>query len=174
VVVFSHDDRLAESLRRQGLPARVVSVARRGDSRVELTSTLDPVTQAIDDARALAMTDELPPAAARRVVPGFCRLALEAACTEVVRRRRLASAVAHAEVEAELLAADRLTKRMALALHGDAARTASIRDDIASRFGPTAVEVIHRVNKGSHVGDGNDLKGLVANTERVARDSERR
>lgn len=170
VVVFSHDDRLPESLRRQRIPARVVSVARRADSCVEISPTLDPVTQAIDDARALAMTDQLPAEAARRVVPGFCRLALEAACTEVVRRRQLAAGVPHADVEGQLLAADRLTKRMALAMHGDAERTASIMSDISSRFGRTAADVVNRVNKGSHHGDGGDLKGLVANTERVAND----
>jgi hypothetical protein len=116
------------------------------------------------------MTDQLPAEAARRVVPGFCRLALEAACTEVVRRRQLAAGVPHADVEGQLLAADRLTKRMALAMHGDAERTASIMSDISSRFGRTAADVVNRVNKGSHHGDGGDLKGLVANTERVAND----
>lgn len=173
VIVFSHDDRLPESLRRQSIPARVLTVGRRADSRVGISPTLDPVNQAIDDARALAMTDELPLEAARRVVPGFCRLALEAACTEVVRRRQLAAGMPHAEVEAQLLAADRLTKRLALALHGDAKRTASIMNDVSSRFGRTAAEVVNRVNKGSHQGDGGDLKGLVANTERVAHDLRR-
>jgi hypothetical protein len=78
--------------------------------------------------------------------------------------------VPHADVEGQLLAADRLTKRMALAMHGDAERTASIMSDISSRFGRTAADVVNRVNKGSHHGDGGDLKGLVANTERVAND----
>ena len=170
VVVFSHDDRLPASVRRQGIPARVVEVARRSDSRVELRAALDPVAQAVDDAMALAMTSDLPEPAARRVVPGLCRLALEAACTEVVRRRELAAGVAHADVEARLLAADKLTKKLALALHGDSERTASINDDMAKRFGRTSVEVLRRANRGSHDGDGGDLVGLVRNTERVAKD----
>ncbi len=170
VIVFSHDDRLRESLHRQQIPARVVSVTRRTNSHVAVEPTLDPVTQAIDDARALAMTSELPTSAARRVVPGFCRLALEAACMEVVRRRDLSAGIPHAAVEARLLAADRLSKRMALALHGDAKQTASIMDDVERRFGRSAADVVRRANKGSHQGDDGDLKGLVDNAERVARD----
>ncbi len=94
------------------------------------------------------MTSELPAGAAARVVPGFCRVALEAACADVVRRRDLAAGMPHAEVEGRLLAADRLTKRMALALLGDAERTASIMDDVERRFGTSAREVVRRDQQG--------------------------
>ena len=41
-----------------------------------------------EDARAMALTDDIPARAAARAVPLFCRLSIEAACTEAVRRRR--------------------------------------------------------------------------------------
>ena len=34
-----------------------------------------------------------------RVVPGFCRAAIEAACIEVIRRRRTGQGERHADVE---------------------------------------------------------------------------
>ncbi len=71
-----------------------------------IEQTLTPLTQALDHLRqaaatklaeredawrshalALAKTDDLPPDIARRVIPGLCREALEAACMETVRRR---------------------------------------------------------------------------------------
>jgi hypothetical protein len=56
---------------------------------VELRQTTDPVSSLIDDARAVALTENLPQDVASRV-PGFCRSAVEAACMESVRRRRRA------------------------------------------------------------------------------------
>lgn len=174
VIVFSHDDRLPESVRRQQIPARVLQVQRRSDSRVDVQVALDPIGQLIDDAKALANTDDLPAAAARRVVPGFLRAALEAACNDAIRRRDLAAGVPHAEVEATILAADALTKRLALALHGDSSKHTSVMNDIQTRFGKSKADVIRRVNKGSHEGDEGDLWGLALNAEAARSRSHRR
>ena len=54
VVVFTHDDRLPEAVRRLGLPARMLKVTRRADSVVEVLEARDPVSGYLDDARALA------------------------------------------------------------------------------------------------------------------------
>ena len=99
VVVFTHDDRLPEAVRRLDIAADIVEVTRREGSVVELRRALDPVGRYLEDALAVAGTAELPASAAAHVVPGLCRLALEAACMEVVRRRRLARGEAHADVE---------------------------------------------------------------------------
>jgi len=72
VIVFTHDDRLPAAMRRLQVDARVISVTRRPKSKVELRVTMDPVTAAIDDARAVAATEGLPAEVSRRVVPGFC------------------------------------------------------------------------------------------------------
>ena len=61
--------------------------ARQSGSEVACRTTGDQVTQYLNDARALQRIDDLPPGAAARALPLFCRLAMEAARTEVVRRR---------------------------------------------------------------------------------------
>ncbi len=102
VVVFTHDDRLPEAIRRLDIAATVIEVTRREGSVVEPRRSKDPVSRYIEDAMALAYTDDLPPEVARRVVPGLCREALEAACMEAIRRRRIGRGEPHAEVEALL------------------------------------------------------------------------
>lgn len=170
VIVFTHDDRLPESVRRQQIPARVLEVHRRTNSRVEVRAALDPVGQLIDDAKALAKTENLPEAVARRVVPGFLRAALEAACNDAIRRRDLAAGIPHAKVEQRIVDADALTKRLALLLHGDVNKHTSVLADVERRFGRSKTDVLRRVNKGSHEGDAGDLWGLVLNTELLARE----
>ena len=53
----------------------------------------------LDDAMALACTDDLPKIGRERVVPNLCRMSLEAACMDVVRRRRLQNGDSHASIE---------------------------------------------------------------------------
>ncbi len=60
VVVFTHDDRLPEAVRRLAIPATVIEVMRREGSAVELRTAKDPVSRYIEDAMALALTDGLP------------------------------------------------------------------------------------------------------------------
>ena len=102
VVVFTHDDRLPEAIRRLDIDATVIEVTRREGSVVEPRRSKDPVSRYIEDAMALAYTDDLPAEVARRVIPGLCREALEAACMEAIRRRRIGRGEPHAEVEALL------------------------------------------------------------------------
>ena len=99
VIVFTHDERLPEAARRLGLDATVFEVTRRPESVVEVRVALDPVERYIDDARALVRSEDVPTQVVERVVPGFCRHALEAACMQAIRRRRLAAGSSHADVE---------------------------------------------------------------------------
>ncbi len=122
VLVFTHDDRLPEAVRRLDIAADIIEVTRRDRSLVETRRCLDPVGRYLEDALAVAGTAELPATAAAEVVPGLCRLALEAACMEVVRRRRLSRGEAHAEVERSLSDAGELRRLAALALFDDAER----------------------------------------------------
>ena len=126
VVVFTHDDRLPEAVRRLGLPARILKVTRRADSVVEIGESRDPVSGYLDDARALLKTDELPASVRARVVPGHCRLALEAACMTAVRQRRLRAGARHQEVEELLAAHPKLYARMALAIFDDAEKASEV------------------------------------------------
>src|SRR5215207_4851346 len=89
VIVFTHDERLPEAVRRLGIASTIFSITRRPLSVVEVRTALDPVRAYIEDALALVYTKDLPKDVSRRLVPGFCRSALEAAFTIVVRRRQL-------------------------------------------------------------------------------------
>ena len=83
VVVFTHDDRLDEGVRRLGFKATVIQVVRREGSVVEVRKRLDPVSRNLDVAWAVAKDASLPPMLGQQIVPGFCRAAIEAACTKV-------------------------------------------------------------------------------------------
>ncbi len=168
VVVFTHDDRLRDSLARLGIAARVIEVTRREGSQVELREARDPVGRYVEDAVALAKTRELPEAAARRVVPGLCRLAVEAGCKEAVRRRRLMRGERHAEVEELLDRHDRLTSVVALALFDDPERTGDVYRHL-NQYGKWAGDALRACNEGAHEGHGGELLPLVQDVEKLAR-----
>jgi hypothetical protein len=107
---------------------------------------------------AVAHTDGVPPEAARRVIPGLCRLAIEAACMEAVRRRRLAHGERHADVE-DLLAA--------LALFDDPARAADVLPQL-NKHGREVADVFRMVNEGAHQEFRGDTVDLVRGAERLA------
>ena len=65
----------------------------------EVRHALDPVKRYLNDAFAVAKTAGLPAQAAKRVIPGLCRLGVEAACMEAVRKRRLGKGENYAAVE---------------------------------------------------------------------------
>ena len=164
IVVFTHDDRLPESVRRLGIEADMISVTRRSNSVVEMRKTKDPVAGHIDDAFTIVLTKEMDDDVKRRVVPGFCRSALEAACVAVIRKRRLTKGVAHAEVEDELSAGKKLTHFAALALFDDSNRTGDVMSKL-NQYGGWAGDLFKALNKGTHDSHGGDLKTLVRNTE---------
>ena len=87
VIVFTHDERLPEAVRRLGIKSTILSITRRPKSVVEVRTALNPVQAHITDALALFHTTDLPTNVVRRLVPGFCRSALEAAFIALMRRR---------------------------------------------------------------------------------------
>jgi hypothetical protein len=150
VVVFTHDDRLPEAVRRLDIPAEIIEVTRRDASVVELRRALDPVGRYLEDALAVASTSELPSSSAARVVLGLCRLALEAACMEMVRRRRLGRGEAHAEVERTLAGAGRLTQLAALALFDDVEREGDALPRIDREAGSPMADAFRRCDEETH------------------------
>ena len=149
VVVFTHDDRLPEAVRRLDIPAEIVEVTRRDASVVELRRALDPVGRYLEDALAVAGTADLPPPAVGRVVPGLGRLALEAASMEVVRRRRLGRGEPHAGVERALTDAGRLVRLLALALFDDVERGKDVLPRLETEVGSAAAETVRRCDEGA-------------------------
>jgi DNA repair exonuclease SbcCD ATPase subunit len=167
VVVFTHDDRLPQAARRLAIEATVIEVTRREGSAVELRRAKDPVARYIEDALALAKTDSLPEEAARRVIPGLCRLALEAACTEAIRRRRLTRGEPHAAVE-DLLAGLSGTKSLAaLALFDDEKRAGDVLGRL-NKEGREVADTFRAVNEGAHEALPGPPLDLVRSTEKLA------
>jgi hypothetical protein len=167
LVVFTHDDRLSEAVRRLGIEATVIEVTRRGQSAIELRPGLDPVERYLEDARAVALTHGLPEPALRRVVPGLCRMAIEAACAEAVRRRRLARGDGHAAVEDALRALHGTRAWAAMALFDTTDRT----DDVLSALnkeGREVADVFREVNKGAHEGMTMEPKLVVRSVGKLS------
>ena len=170
VMVFSHDDRLPSAIRQLQIPATIVSVTRRSKSRVELKKSLDPIEAAIEDARALELSDGLPERVQRQVVPGLCRQAIEAACLESGRRRLLAAGMSLDDCEAMWAATDRLLPRIAIALYGDPDRAGDAYGTLNNKFGRMAADTVRACNEMAHSGApaGTDLKDLIFRSESLA------
>lgn len=159
VVVFTHDDRLRDAVRRLQIEARVLSVQRSDGSRVRLSVDSDPVTTFLDHASTVAKYGAVPTKLAARVVPSYCRWAVEAACVDAVRRRDLGTR-SHDEVDRDLAKADKLRDKLRLVLGGG--------DSLDARLFPGADEVVLRLNHGTHQGDDGDLKDLIVQSRKLA------
>ena len=170
VVVFTHDERLPEAVRRLNIDATVLGVTRRPLSKVEVKPLLDPVNRYIEDARALLKEPTLPDEVARRVVPGFCRHAIEAGCATAVRRRRLARGDRHVDVEAALTGARRLYSQMSLALYDEPDRGGDVLSTVRAKWGAQRVDAVRAANAGSHEKVDCDLHDLVTHSAVLARE----
>jgi len=166
VLVFTHDDRLPDAVRRLGLPARILEVTRRPGSVVEVRPALAPVERQLKDAEALCADDALPEAVAARVIPGLCRLAVEAAFIDAIRRQQLRAGRRHAEVEADIEAADKLSKKAALAMFGDASQGGRVLPRLDS-WDHGAASTYKAVNKGAHDPHRGALRGLIHQTRKL-------
>jgi hypothetical protein len=169
VVVFTHDDRLPEAVRRLSLPARVLKVTRRAESVVEVREALDPMSGYLADARAVLKTGDLPNEVKGRVVPGFCRMALEAACITAVRERRFRKGARHHEVDALLAEHAKLFPLMALTLFDDGLRTGEVLTRLNTKVGRWAGDALTACNVGAHEHFDGDLEGLVSDVDKLAR-----
>ncbi len=168
VIVFTHDDRLPEAVRRLGIDATVWEVARREGSVIELRACLDPVRRYLDDAHALARAEsDLPARVARHVVPSLCRSALEAACAEAVKRRRLGRGERHADVDALLEAVTSPAQWVALALLDDPGRAAE-GHDLLGDLAPRASATFDACSADMTDPYSGDLPGLVRDARLLA------
>ena len=159
VVVFTHDDRLPEAIRRLNINAQVLQVNRRSKSRVAVAESLTPIRRYLDDAKLMAKSADITDEVRQRVVPSLCRDAVEAACAEVVRGKAVADGRPAVEVDDELREVRTLRGQLALALIGDAGAHDALTDALKQRIGPDAPGLVFALNKGAHGEyDGSPLK----------------
>ena len=168
VVVFTHDDRLPQAMRHLQIPATVIEVMRRPGSVVETRRALSPVEGYVKDAHAIRKTSNLPEEVKRRVIPGFCRSAVEAACMDVVRRRRLKRGDTHQAVEDLLAEQKTLNTLMALTLLDDGEKGSEALRSLNKKFGSWAGDVFKMVNSGAHEAHDGDLEFLAKQSELLA------
>jgi len=168
VIVLSHDDRLPEAIRRLGVEARFIDVSRRANSVIEFRKITGPMELLFDDARAVANTPQVPDAMKNRLVGGFCRSAIEAACMQAIRARRIGRGEAHGDVEVLLNDLDRLRALVSMALF-DKVDAAKVDARLGNAIGRRAKDALDVCNEGSHDALDVDLLTLIRDAEELAR-----
>lgn len=160
LVVFTHDSRLPEAVARLEIDASVLEVVRAEQSVVTIRPSSDPIIRYLDDAYAVARSDELPLEIQAPVVAELCRSALEAAFGRIVWRTRLAKGARHVDIEDALAKAKRTTTLAALALFDDIGRGGDVMGRI-NRYGRRFGDAFKVCREGVHNGSVPDLAGLV-------------
>ncbi|MEV7803276.1 AAA family ATPase [Microbispora sp. NPDC088329] len=147
VIVFTHDTRLPQAIRRLGIEATILEVSRGERSEIDIAVDLDPVERALREARGVALNPRLPRDVGQTVLPGLCRVALETAFVEAARRRLLSEGVDYTVTERDIADARSTAEIAALALGVP-------REDVPAqldhRFGDWAGAVYRACNQGSH------------------------
>ncbi|MBF6318120.1 AAA family ATPase [Nocardia cyriacigeorgica] len=169
VIVFTHDLRLPEAVRRLQIPATVLDVQRRERSVVEVRVSIDPVRRYIDDARALSLTRNLPRAEADEMIALCCRLAIESAATTKVRRVLGEHGFRQSDITEQLERAERTVQKLALAVFYDRTRESDVLAHLDKELAPWASEVVRTCNSGAHGCTREELGDLVNRAERIAK-----
>ncbi|MBK7402685.1 MAG: hypothetical protein IPJ34_42275 [Myxococcales bacterium] len=105
---------------------------------------------------------------AARLVPGFCRLALEAACVESIRRRRLGRGDSHADVERVVAEARGVHPLAALAIEDDVTRGDRVFPYLKNKGGHAAADAFRAIKEGTHGGYTGSLAELLSDARKLA------
>ena len=159
---------MAESIRQLSIEATILEVTRWPGSVVEAREAIDPIWRYLKDAFDLLNTENLPVGVPQRVIPGLCRLALEAAFTLAYRRMRLREGAMHPEIEAAAEGATTTMKKAALGLFGDVSRTGDVMARL-NKFGHRAGDAFKSAKEGTHGSYKGDLAPLVRDTNNLAK-----
>jgi energy-coupling factor transporter ATP-binding protein EcfA2 len=163
LVVFTHDDRLPEAIRRLKLEATVLQVHRRSRSQVSVQESLTPMRRHLDEAKVMARSKSITEDVRRRVVPSLCREAVEAACAEIVRSKAIARGQSAASADEQLRATRTLRSLLALALLDDAGEHMALNQELR-RLGPDAPALVVALNAGAHGDYGGSAVTMHART----------
>lgn len=164
MIVLTHDNRLPAAIRSSRTPARIVEVARAVNSTISVADSTLPAMRLLDDAFAIAVDEAVPEGVKRAAIPALCREALEAAAWDVYSSKAFADGQLRAELESAWEDATKTTKRLALALSGNADDPVAV--DKWKAGGRARRDTLSVVNKGIHQGVS-DYKGAV-NDARLA------
>jgi energy-coupling factor transporter ATP-binding protein EcfA2 len=147
VIVFTHDDRLADAMDRLQIPVRVLAVARSERSTVEVVTQHDATERALSEALALALDKAIDPDVATTAVAGFCRTAVEERAVRLYRRRALEAHTSLEDVDATLQKWSGFWDRVSLGAFGDRDERAR---DRTKKKDPKAAELFSALNGAAH------------------------
>lgn len=168
LIVFTHDNRLPESLRHLDIKHHCLEVRRSVKSKVTIVEKRDPVIQYFFEARSILKDDGIQEDIARRVIPGFCRSGLEAACVEAVWRRWLGRGKKHQVIEQKLFEAKKLSQKASLALFDDVNKGGKVFGKISGKWEKRFAEAFKYTNKGTHNSYSGDLSNLINDCHSLA------
>lgn len=168
VIVFTHDNRLASAVKDLSIPATILEVTRRTHSVVDVRLCLDPVQQALKDARDLSKDTGVPEDVKRRVIPGLCRTALEAAFTDAFWCQRLREGKTRAEIDAALDGKCKTLNHVAaLGISGDSRAGDRILPTL-NRWGHAGyADTYQALNRSAHRPYGGDVGDLITDTRKL-------
>ena len=170
VIVFTHDERLPATVHRLRIEHNLLAVTRHENSQVQCQPVQEPVRRHLDDARAVWLTDPLDDNTRQRVIPGFCRQALEAACVEAVWLARTSAGCDYARTEQDVNLAQTLNDKLKLVLLDDLnGNHQDMRNALYQRFGTVARDVVDACNRGAHGHWTRGLDTLIDRTEWLAK-----
>ncbi len=170
VIVFTHDERLSATVHRLRIEHKLLAVTRHENSQVQCQPVQEPVRRHLGDARAVWLTDPLDDNTRQRVIPGFCRQALEAACVEAVWRARTSAGCDYARTEQDVTHAQTLNDKLKLVLLDDLnGNHQDMRNALYQRFGTRARDVVDACNRGAHGHWRGGMDGLIDGTEWLAK-----
>lgn len=168
VIVFTHDNRLAASIKDLSIPATILEVTRQPQSRVTVRECLNASTQALKDAGAVNADENVPAAVLERVVPGLCRTAVEAAFTEAFWRRQLKTGRTRAQIEAATEGKKlKLVDIAALAIFGNSNDSYRTMQEVERLWRRPMADTLKTLNRGTHNGYQGHLDDLISDSKKL-------
>jgi energy-coupling factor transporter ATP-binding protein EcfA2 len=165
VVVFTHDTRLSDAVRRLRIPTTFFSVIRQGRSDVVVEPGKTPARQFMDDATDLLNhKNEMSPEIGKRVIPGLCRGAFEVAFKDMAWTTLLKEGVSHEDCEIRIEAAKKTRAIVDLAVFGTQER-GNAYEVLDAQFDRRVVNPLRLAIKYAHQPFKGSLYDLVEQTK---------
>lgn len=168
VIVFTHDDRLPEAIRRLDIEADIREVARRERSVVEVRKSCDPADRYLDDARALAIAD-IPDEAKYLMVAGFCRSAIESVSMDRYRAGQHRLGTPYQQIQEVLGRAHTVKDRLGLGLFGRLVPHRDLFLHLDRDYGTQATPTVQAVAKAVHGHRSMHVQPMITNTTALVR-----
>ena len=163
VVVFTHDDRLPEAIRRLEIAAEIKEVTRREGSIVEVRTSSDPADRYLDDARAVALPD-IPDEAKYLLVAGFCRMAIDSVSMDRYRAAQHRRGTAYHQIQEALDRAHATKNLLSLALFDRVVPRRELFACLDRDYGTVASRTVQAVTGAVHGARGMPSQAMVENT----------